>query len=56
MDEFYSAVDTNDIFSVYADANNLTDENGVRYQGVRNRPYEVESFGRRYLFGIRANF
>lgn len=46
----------NDIFSVYADANNITDENGVRYQGVRDRPYEVESFGRRYLFGIRANF
>lgn len=46
----------NKIFSVYVDVNNLTDERGVRYQGVPDRPYEVEGFGRRFLFGVRANF
>lgn len=46
----------NENFSIYADGNNITNENGVRYQGVPDRPYEVESFGRRYLFGVRVNF
>jgi TonB-dependent receptor len=41
--------------TVYADLNNLTDEPGIRYEGVETRPYEVEQFGRRFLFGIRAN-
>ncbi len=43
-------------FSVFADVNNLTDELGVRFEGVRARPYEVEGFGRRYMFGVRATF
>lgn len=38
------------------DANNLTNEVGVRYQGREDRPYEVEGFGRKFLFGVRANF
>jgi TonB-dependent receptor len=42
--------------SLSADVNNLTDELGVRYQGNRSRPYEVEGFGRRYMFGLRATF
>jgi TonB-dependent receptor len=42
--------------TLYADIINLTDEPGIRYQGVESRPYEVERFGRRYLFGVRANF
>ena len=46
----------NDHVAVFMDANNLTDEKGVRYQGQENRPYEVESFGRKYLFGVRASF
>lgn len=45
-----------DRISLYFDANNLTDEHGIRYQGNRSKPIEVEGFGRRYLFGIRANF
>jgi len=45
-----------DSISVFMDANNLTDERGVRYQGQENRPYEVEGFGRKYLFGVRASF
>lgn len=43
-------------FTLYADINNLTDELGVRYDGVRARPSEVEQFGRRFLFGVRATF
>ncbi len=36
--------------------NNLTDELGVRYEGSKNRPYEVEGFGRRFMIGLRATF
>src|SRR3546814_9173189 len=43
-------------FTLYADVINLTDEVGVRYEGDETRPYEVESFGRRFLFGVRASF
>lgn len=42
--------------TVFADANNLTDELGRRYQGIASRPAEIEGFGRRYLFGVRVNF
>lgn len=42
--------------TLYVDANNLTDELGIRYAGNTSRPIEVEGFGRRYLFGIRVNF
>lgn len=42
--------------SIFFDGNNLTDERGVRYQGQENRPYEVEGFGRKFLFGVRASF
>lgn len=45
-----------DTMSVFADINNLTDELGIRYQGIRSRPYEVEGFGRRYMFGLRMTF
>lgn len=46
----------NDHVSVFFDGNNLTDEKGIRYQGREVRPYEVESFGRKFLFGVRASF
>lgn len=46
----------NDTYSLFLDANNLTDEQGVRYQGREDRPYEVEGFGRKYLIGLRASF
>ncbi|HYD43921.1 MAG TPA: TonB-dependent receptor, partial [Phenylobacterium sp.] len=46
----------NDYVSLFADGNNLTNEKGVRYQGREDRPYEVESFGRKFLFGVRASF
>ncbi|WP_333585869.1 TonB-dependent receptor, partial [Phenylobacterium sp.] len=46
----------NDQISLFLDANNLTDEVGVRYQGREDRPYEVEGFGRKYLAGLRVSF
>jgi TonB-dependent receptor len=41
--------------TLFADANNLTNELGRRYQGFENRPVEVEGFGRSYLLGLRVN-
>lgn len=46
----------NDTYSLFLDANNLTNEQGVRYQGREDRPYEIEGFGRKYLLGVRASF
>ncbi|MEM1125440.1 MAG: TonB-dependent receptor [Bacteroidota bacterium] len=43
-------------FTLFADANNLTDELGRRYQSVASRPVEIEGFGRRYLLGLRVDF
>ena len=40
----------------YLDANNLTNEPGIRYQGDFSRQIEHEIFGRRYLAGVRLNF
>ncbi|QKX17275.1 TonB-dependent receptor [Microbulbifer sp. YPW1] len=42
--------------TVYANANNLTDEQDVRYTGDERTPNQVESYGRRYLAGFRVNF
>ncbi|WP_460941422.1 TonB-dependent receptor [Parahaliea aestuarii] len=41
--------------SLYANANNLTDETDVRYAG-NGTINQSESFGRRYLVGVRVNF
>lgn len=46
----------NENLQLYVDANNLTDEPGIRYQGNRSRSIEYESFGRRYMAGVRLNF
>jgi outer membrane receptor protein involved in Fe transport len=46
----------NENVQLYLDANNLTNEAGIRYQGVYSRPIEHETFGRRYLAGVRVNF
>lgn len=45
-----------DHYTLFADANNLTDELGRRYQGVQDKPLEVEGFGRRYQLGVRVNY
>ncbi|MFV8816146.1 TonB-dependent receptor [Haliea sp. E17] len=41
--------------SVYANANNLTDETDVRYDG-NGTINQAESYGRRYLLGFRVNY
>ncbi|WP_406852557.1 TonB-dependent receptor [Brevundimonas sp. BH3] len=46
----------NDRAEVYFDANNLLNEPGIRYQGDRMRVSEYESFGARYMMGLRLNF
>lgn len=42
--------------TLFFDANNLTDEYGVRYVGSTATPIEVEGFGRRYMAGVRVRF
>jgi len=41
--------------SLFLDANNLTDEKDVRYTGKDWNPNQVESYGRRYVLGVRYN-
>lgn len=45
-----------DNVSVYFDANNLSDETYVAYEGDALHPTEVEQVGRRYLAGLRFRF
>jgi TonB-dependent receptor len=40
----------------FFDANNLTDEVYVAFQGERDRPTEVEQIGRRFMGGVRFDF
>lgn len=46
----------NDNLEFYFDANNLLNEPGVRYVGDRARVIEYETFGARYMWGVRFNF
>ncbi len=41
---------------IYFDANNLLDAPGIRYAGDRFRTTEHETFGPRYLVGVRLDF
>lgn len=41
--------------TVFANANNLTDEVDVRYEGTPATPNQVEGYGRRYLLGLRVD-
>jgi len=42
--------------TLFANANNLTDEVDVRYAGQRATPNQVEGYGRRFLAGVRVDF
>ncbi len=55
LPEFVNVYEDDNI-QLYLDANNLTNEAGIRYQGSYSRPIEHELFGRRYLAGVRLNF
>ncbi|WP_374471894.1 TonB-dependent receptor [Phenylobacterium sp.] len=46
----------NEQVSVYLDANNLTDETYVAYEGDVSHPSEVEQIGRRWMAGVRVSF
>jgi TonB-dependent receptor len=46
----------NDHVSVFFDANNLTDETYIAYEGDEDHPTEVEQIGRRFLAGVRVTF
>ena len=46
----------NDNVEMYFDANNLLNEPGIRYQGIRNRTTEFERFGKRFMIGVRMSF
>jgi TonB-dependent receptor len=54
--DFKVSYQFNDIANVYLEANNLTEEPGIRYEGERIRVSEYEEFGRRYMIGLRLNF
>ena len=42
--------------TLFANANNLTDETDVRYLGQRATPNQIEAYGRSVLIGLRADF
>lgn len=42
--------------SIFVDVNNISDETDVRFTGSEWNPNQVESYGRRYLFGVRLSF
>jgi TonB-dependent receptor len=54
--DFSARYDVNKYITLYADATNLTDERGLRFQGNTAVPYELEYFGRRFLFGVRLHY
>ncbi len=55
--DFSARYQVADFATLYFDANNLTDELGVRYQNRdRSLPTEVEGFGRRFMAGIRVSY
>jgi TonB-dependent receptor len=54
--DFSARYDVNKYVTLFADINNLTDERGLVYQGTTERPYELEYFGRRFLFGVRLHY
>ncbi len=54
--EFSGRYQLTDHVTLYADINNLTDERGLRYQGTLAQPYELEYFGRRFMFGVRVRY
>jgi len=46
----------NENISVFLDANNLTDEVYIAYEGDLDHPSEVEQIGQRWMAGLRFNF
>jgi outer membrane receptor protein involved in Fe transport len=40
----------------FFDGSNLTDEQSIRYADSKNYPIEIESFGERYMMGVRVKY
>src|SRR5690554_4657723 len=51
-----ASYDLNDMVTFRVEATNLTDTQGMRYQGNTGRVYELEQFGRAWLVGLSARF
>jgi TonB-dependent receptor len=54
--DFTTAFEVTPQFELFLEAKNLTDTNGVRYDGVRSRVQEIERFGASVFTGVRASF
>ncbi len=54
--DFTASFEVNDQFEVFFEAKNLTDSEGIRYDGDRSRVYERERFGYTLFGGLRFNF
>jgi len=54
--DFTAAYEFTERFEVFFEAKNLTDSEGVRYDGVRSRVQERERFGRTLFLGARLNY
>lgn len=54
--DFKASYAFNDNAEIYFNANNLLNEPGIRYQGEAYRVSEYETFGSRYMIGLRLNF
>lgn len=46
----------NDNIEWFFDAANLTDEQAIRFADSKNYPIEIESFGERYMMGLRVKY
>ncbi|MCC5980793.1 MAG: TonB-dependent receptor, partial [Oceanicaulis sp.] len=54
--DFTAAYEFTDSFELFFEAKNLTNTDGVRYQGVRERVYEREAFGYTLFLGARFSY
>ncbi|KAA5803560.1 TonB-dependent receptor [Alkalicaulis satelles] len=54
--DFSASVTLTDRFELFVEGKNLTDSEGIRYDGVRRRVQERERFGQSWFLGARFNY
>ncbi|MGY6627249.1 MAG: TonB-dependent receptor [Oceanicaulis sp.] len=54
--DFSASFALNDRFELFVEGKNLTDSEGIRYDGVRRRVQERERFGQSWFLGARFNY
>jgi TonB-dependent receptor len=54
--DFGASWQITDIFQVFAEGTNITDERQAVYQGNEDRPYQIHEYGPSYNLGLRATF